>query len=170
MKKLLRGLLTGILIIALCPMWLPCIDVAEDSGHAYAADAGIGYKDSLLSRDPGYYSKSLALVSAELCLATYTADGGKYSTNIDKMLLDMGCDYVSSEDYGKAHAFTVAQKQFTASSERGTDTVIFAVAQGSTVGEEFIKDATAWADEPCNGYNAYDYMYDFSNKIISKMQ
>lgn len=170
MKNLLRGLLTGILIIALCPMWLPCIDMAEDSGHAYAADAGIGYKDSLLSRDPGYYSKSLALVSAELCLATYTADDGKYSTNIDKMLLDMGCDYVSSEDYGKAQAFTVAQKQFTASSERGTDTVIFAVAQGSTVGEEFIKDATAWADKPCNGYNAYDYMYDFSNKIISTIK
>lgn len=170
MKKLLRGLLTGILIIALCPLWIPYVDTSVDRGHAYAADADIGYKDALLSKDPGYYNNKLALVSAELCLATYTADGGKYSTDIDSMLLDMGCDYVSSEDYGKAQAFTVAEKQFTASSERGTDTVIFAVAQGSTIGEEFIKDATAWADKPCNGYNAYDYMYDFSNKIISKIK
>ena len=96
MKAIGKRIISIMILTLMIASGLPAADLPA---AAYAADAGNGYKDSLLSTDPGYYNNKLALVSAELCLATYTADSGKHSTDIDRMLLDMGCDYVSSEDY-----------------------------------------------------------------------
>lgn len=141
-------LMGGVLPFALC-----------DQYEAYAATEGEKL-DSLLSNSPDKYNNNLALISAELSLATYT---GK----INQMLYDMGCSKVESVNYGGAKAYTVAEKSYK---ESNSTRVLIIAAQGTTINkalfEEYIKDATALADVPVRNKYAFDYMNDFCNEIM----
>ena len=158
MKRSINYVISLILAISLIGGVFPF--ALSDQYEAYAAADGEKF-DSFLSGSPDKYNNDLALTAAEFSLATYT---GK----IDKMLYDLGCkkSKVKSENYGGAKAYTVAEKSYKSS--ESTRVLIIAV-RGTTVKEERIKDFTAKASAPVGKYYAYDYMNDFCDEIIDKV-
>lgn len=161
MKRIINYVISLVLAISLIGGLLPLIFSGQYAAYAETKGEKL---DSLLSDSPYKYNNDLALVAADIALATYTADKGNKSTDIDKMLLSLGCSKVKSVNYGGAKAFTVAVKRYKGSKNKG---VLIIAVQGSTKAEEFIKDATAWANASVRNHKAYDYMNDFS-KIILK--
>lgn len=136
-------------------------------------DVGIreGLFDSYLSASATVFNSHLALISADLSLASYNPSNS--DSGVRTYLREFGFENagIISDNYGGSLAYTIGVKPYS-KDPSGETGVMVIVAQGSTNPYELVKDATAWPQgeiESLKGYYIYDIVGDFYTGIRSSM-
>ncbi|MBR5093983.1 MAG: hypothetical protein IK095_02705 [Oscillospiraceae bacterium] len=153
--------------------------LCDDLTYTYTATENIGlvkvYRkngterldalDYAFRRPSTEYDRDLALIAAELSLATYTGSANHDSDcAVREYLLNYGFTNIYSDNYGGSLAYTVATREATLGG--GEDDILVVVARGSSNGYELFQDIwTGWG-EVINGYQAYDIVRDFYKDIF----
>lgn len=124
--------------------------------------------DVALQGSSAYYDNDLALIAAELSLATYTGDG---DSDVRAYLCGLGfsSSKIYSNNYGGSLAFTIGTKPYFGNDMSGCTDILVIVAQGSTNPYELFKDAFARVTGT-GGYLTHSIVEDYYNAINEGLQ
>ena len=147
---------------------------ADSEAYRYAIENHLNYRvidesfDMLLEHPSTDYDKKLAVIAAELSMATYTA-GANSDSDVKEYLYTLGFQDqdIYSNNYGGSLAFTLAVKPFVGESTDGRTDVLVIAAQGSTNPYELYNDAFSSTADCSSGhpYSSFSIVNDFYNAI-----
>ena len=117
------------------------------------------------------YNKDLALIAAELSLATYE---GPFNSEVMvvKKLVELGfpTESMYSNNFGGGSLANIAAvKPYNGSDADGNTDILVVVARGSVTWHELFMDANTGSGEKLNGYESYDIVRDFYNDIFKSI-